>query len=170
MRLYHTTAVLALVSAPCWAGFTLDQPAPPANVTAHGASDNTLPAAYVPDDAAIPNAISSAPRPRAGVSSDANDELVVRATPAPAESWIVSPADATLRRVLGKWAARAGWQLQWDAAVDVPITVTASFDGDFRSAVKRLFGSLSASEVNLTALLYTGNNVLRVTESGRRAQ
>lgn len=96
--------------------------------------------------------------------------VVVRAVTAPAESWIVSPADATLRHVLAKWTARAGWQLLWEASVDVPVTVSASFDGDFRSAVKRLFSSLSAAEVNLTGLMYTGNRVLRVTESGRRAQ
>lgn len=95
---------------------------------------------------------------------------VERITPAPAQSWIVSPADATLRRVLAKWATQAGWQLVWEATVDVPVTVTASFDGDFRTAVKGLFSSLSASEVNLTGLMYSGNRVLRVTESGRRAQ
>ena len=82
----------------------------------------------------------------------------------------VSPADVTLRRALLKWTARAGWQLVWEASVDVPLNVNASFDGDFRSAVKRLFSSLSAAEVNLTGLMYSGNHVLRVTESGRRAQ
>jgi len=100
----------------------------------------------------------------------ADQSVVVRANAAPAESWIVSPADATLRHVLAKWTARAGWQLVWEAPVDVPVTVSASFDGDFRSAVKGLFSSLSAADVNLTGLLYTGNRVLRVTEPGRRAQ
>lgn len=89
----------------------------------------------------------------------------------PAEApWVISPTDVTLRRALVKWAARSGWQLVWDAQVDVPIPVTASFSGDFRNAVKQLFQSLSASDVNLTGLLYSGNRVLRVTESGRRAQ
>ncbi|AXQ50977.1 hypothetical protein DZC31_30125 (plasmid) [Stenotrophomonas rhizophila] len=104
------------------------------------------------------------------VKKPVDQDVVVHAVPSPAESWIVSPADATLRHALGKWAARAGWQLVWEASVDVPVTVSASFDGDFRSAVKRLFSSLSAAEVNLTGLMYSGNRVLRVTESGRRAQ
>lgn len=92
---------------------------------------------------------------------------VVKPVEAP---WVVSPADVTVRRVLVKWVARAGWQLVWDASVDVPVTVSASINGDFKSAVKRLFLSLSAADVNLSVLMYSGNKVLRVTESGRRAQ
>ncbi|MBD8792699.1 toxin co-regulated pilus biosynthesis Q family protein [Pseudomonas syringae] len=86
------------------------------------------------------------------------------------EQWVIAASDTTLRRALNKWAVRAGWQLVWEASVDVPINVTASFEGDFRTAVKRLFQSLSASDVNLNGMLYAGNRVLRVTESGRRAQ
>ncbi len=84
--------------------------------------------------------------------------------------WVITPGDVTLRRALAKWAARAGWQLVWEASVDVPIAVNASFSGDFRGAVKQLFQSLSAADVNLTGLMYSGNRVIRVTESGRRAQ
>ena len=99
--------------------------------------------------------------------------VVAKVAPPPKpipEQWMLSTSDVTLRRALGKWAAKAGWQLVWDASVDVPINVTATFEGDFRSAVKRLFQSLSAADVNLTGMLYAGNKVLRVTESGRRAQ
>lgn len=88
----------------------------------------------------------------------------------PPEPWVVSANDATLRRALTKWVGRAGWQLVWDASVDVPINVDAKFTGDFNTAVKNLFQSLSAADVNLSAVLYSGNRVLRVTESGRRAQ
>ncbi|PRP68503.1 hypothetical protein BUE93_22140 [Chromobacterium amazonense] len=97
------------------------------------------------------------------------EKLVVRAEPAPAESWVVSPADGTIRRALNRWAAQAGWQLHWEAGVDLPVTVSAAFSGSFRDAVQGLFGSLSAAEVNLTALLYNGNRVVRVVETGRRA-
>lgn len=99
--------------------------------------------------------------------------VVAKVAPPPKptpEQWKLNTSDVTLRRALGKWAAKAGWQLVWDASVDVPINVSATFEGDFRSAVKRLFQSLSAADVNLTGMLYAGNNVLRVTESGRRAQ
>ncbi|WP_167375994.1 toxin co-regulated pilus biosynthesis Q family protein [Pseudomonas coleopterorum] len=99
--------------------------------------------------------------------------VFAKVTPAPKpapEKWMLNTSDVTLRRALSKWAAKAGWQLVWDASVDVPINVTATFEGDFRSAVKRLFQSLSAADVNLTGMLYAGNRVLRVTESGSRAQ
>lgn len=86
------------------------------------------------------------------------------------EQWVIAASDTTLRRALNKWAVKAGWQLVWEASVDVPINVTASFEGDFRTAVKRLFQSLSAADVNLNGMLYAGNKVLRVTESGRRSQ
>lgn len=84
--------------------------------------------------------------------------------------WTISPTDNTIRRALAKWATKAGWQLQWDAPEDVLITVNASFTGDFRTAVNGLFSSLSASDVNLNALLYSGNHVVRVVEVGQRAQ
>ncbi|MBD8577565.1 toxin co-regulated pilus biosynthesis Q family protein [Pseudomonas syringae] len=99
--------------------------------------------------------------------------VVAKVTPPPKpapEQWVIAASDATLRRALNKWAVKAGWQLVWEASVDVPINVTASFEGDFRTAVKRLFQSLSAADVNLNGMLYAGNRVLRVTESGRRAQ
>ena len=110
--------------------------------------------------------------------------LALATTPAPApipasapvgapsgeQNWTVSPSDGTLRHALAKWAVQAGWQLVWDASVDVPVTVSASFTGDFRYAVKALFSSLSAADVNLSGLMYTGNRVLRVTETGQRAQ
>lgn len=86
------------------------------------------------------------------------------------EPWVVSSNDVTLRRALTKWVKRAGWQLVWDASVDVPINVDAKFAGDFNLAVKHLFQSLSAADVTLSAVLYSGNRVLRVTESGHRAQ
>ncbi|MEX6666860.1 toxin co-regulated pilus biosynthesis Q family protein [Pseudomonas sp. W2-17] len=118
-----------------------------------------------PSSTAVPTKIS----PAAAVPA----VVVAKVTPPPKpipEQWVLNTSDVTLRRALGKWAAKAGWQLVWDASVDVPINVTATFEGDFRSAVKRLFQSLSAADVNLTGMLYAGNKVLRVTESGRRAQ
>ncbi|MEE5177084.1 TcpQ domain-containing protein [Pseudomonas alliivorans] len=85
------------------------------------------------------------------------------------EPWVLSPSDVTLRRALTKWAKRAGWQLVWDASEDVPLDVTAKFNGDFVTAVRAVFRSLSA-DVKLVGLTYKDNTVLRVVESGRRAQ
>lgn len=151
------------------------------------------PAAQVVADALKPSSLAKSPMVSAASSASASPVktsspagpaknipasavppvVVAKAAPPPKpipEQWVLNTSDVTLRRALGKWAAKAGWQLVWDASVDVPINVTATFEGDFRSAVKRLFQSLSAADVNLTGMLYAGNKVLRVTESGRRAQ
>lgn len=105
-----------------------------------------------------------------GPASTSTASLATTHDSSAVQAWAIMPADGTLRNALQSWAEKAGWQLHWEASVDVPITVSATFHGDFREAVKRLFSALSASDVALNALLYTGNNVLRVTESGRRAQ
>lgn len=86
------------------------------------------------------------------------------------EVWVIQPNDGTVRRALNRWAARAGWQVAWEAAVDLPVTVTARFHGDFRTALHELFASLTAADVSLNVLLYNGNRVARVVESGQRAQ
>ena len=132
----------------------------------------TAPKALVTQTTAPPKTFTTPSTPPVvfGASTPSKENVAVRPMPPPKETWTVSPADATLRRVLAKWTARAGWQLVWEASVDVPVNVNASFDGDFRSAVKRLFSSLSAADVNLNGLMYAGNRVLRVTESGRRAE
>lgn len=143
-----------------------------APAAAPGSPAVTAPKPLVTQTTAPPKTFTTPSTPPVvfGASTPSKENVAVRPMPPPKETWTVSPADATLRRVLAKWTARAGWQLVWEASVDVPVTVNASFDGDFRSAVKRLFSSLSAADVNLNGLMYSGNRVLRVTESGRRAE
>lgn len=121
-----------------------------------------------PGKAAETVAVSS---PIKTLALDTPDEII-SAVPAhmSLKTWAVSSSDITLRRTLAKWATRAGWQLQWDAPVDLPLTVNASFTGTFNESVKALFSSLSASDVNLQAMMYTGNRVLRITEPGQRAR
>ena len=126
-------------------------------------------AIIVEDEGVQPAVVADAPTleqaPAPAMPSTLAQPVIV-----PVERWSISSSDGTLRQALSKWAARAGWQLLWEAPVDLPVTVTASFEGDFGTAVKAVFSSLSASDVNLTALMYKGNQVLRVTEAGRRAQ
>ena len=153
-------------------------PNPAAQVVADALKSSSLAkspvASVAPSGSASPAKVSSTAVPVKIIPAAAVPPVVVaKAAPPPKpipEQWMLNTSDVTLRRALGKWAAKAGWQLVWDASVDVPINVTATFEGDFRSAVKRLFQSLSAADVNLTGMLYAGNKVLRVTESGRRAQ
>lgn len=151
----------ASVAAP---PLTSAQHAAPAVVSASTAAPSTAPKPLATPALGTAKVIPSSPVPPV-----VEAKIITPPKPLP-EPWVVSANDATLRRALTKWVQRAGWQLVWDASVDVPINVDAKFTGDFNTAVKSLFQSLSAADVNLSAVLYSGNRVLRVTESGRRAQ
>ncbi|MBX8493158.1 TcpQ domain-containing protein [Pseudomonas cichorii] len=107
--------------------------------------------------------------PTAVVPPVVEAKVVIPPKPLP-EPWVITPNDVTLRRAMLKWVARAGWQLDWAASVDIPLTVKASFTGDFTTAVKAVFQSLSGTDVKLDPVLYTGNQVLRVIEIGRIAK
>lgn len=171
---------VAVFTPPKTPGITVVKPAEPAvkvvapaaPVVKPGASPPTTKPALEPTKSPSVGSVSpTVVPPKVFPASPVPPVVVVKAAAKPVQDpWVVSPGDATLRRALLKWAARAGWQLVWEASVDVPLNVNASFDGDFRSAVKKLFSSLSTADVNLTGLMYSGNHVLRVTETGRRAQ
>lgn len=77
----------------------------------------------------------------------------------------MSPADGTLLDALTRWADQAGWQVVWEAADDLLIPAQASYQGDFRDAVRGLFRSFATS---LNPTFYTRNNVVRVTDVGSR--
>lgn len=142
--------------------------APVAKAPVEKGRDLTVTGFDVPKGAAAPVAKPEAEKVVASSKVEEKPEVIAMAPVV--QEWVISPTDGSLRVVLGKWSARAGWQLHWDAQVDVPITVSAVVRGDFREAVKSIFGSLSAADVNLSALMYSGNRVLRVTEFGQRAQ
>lgn len=83
----------------------------------------------------------------------------------PKQVWTVSPADGTLLDALTRWADQADWQVVWEAADDLLIPAQASYQGDFRDAVRGLFRSFATS---LNPTFYTRNNVVRVTDVGSR--
>lgn len=75
-----------------------------------------------------------------------------------------APPDATLRAVLARWAGLAGWTFQpqhWAVDVDIPLSATAEFGGDFKAAVRGLLGATELAEKPLQPCFY-GNRVLRV--------
>ncbi len=76
--------------------------------------------------------------------------------------WEISPTDGTLRNVFTRWADAAGWQLSWDAPVDYPINVRASFLGSFDEAVGSVAAALETADVPLQVTFYRANKVLRV--------
>ncbi len=76
--------------------------------------------------------------------------------------WEISPSDGTLRNAFARWAGAAGWQLSWDAPVDYPIDVRASFQGSFDEAVGSVATALENADVPLQVTFYRANKVLRV--------
>lgn len=83
---------------------------------------------------------------------------------APAPAYRAAPPDATLRAVLARWADRSGWTFQpqhWAVDVDIPLSASADFPGDFKSAVRELLAATELAEKPLQPCFY-GNQVLRV--------
>lgn len=85
---------------------------------------------------------------------------------APDPQWQVTHADNTVRRVLERWSAQAGWQLVWELPVDYPIEAEASITSQFEVAVETLTKSLQSADVPPKAIIYRGNRVLRVVARG----
>lgn len=74
------------------------------------------------------------------------------------------PSDQNMRRVLSRWAREAGWIFaaeHWTVDVDIPLTASAAFGGDFRQAVRGLLGATELGERPLQPCFYA-NQVLRV--------
>ncbi|MGH8815011.1 MAG: TcpQ domain-containing protein [Achromobacter pestifer] len=83
---------------------------------------------------------------------------------APTTLFRAGPPDATLRAVLARWADSSGWTFQpqhWAVDVDIPLSASADFSGDFKSAVRELLGATELAETPLQPCFY-GNQVLRV--------
>lgn len=75
-----------------------------------------------------------------------------------------APPDTTLRGVLARWADRSGWTFgpqHWAVDVDIPLSASAEFPGDFKSAVRQLLAATELAEKPLQPCFY-GNQVLRV--------
>ena len=86
------------------------------------------------------------------------------------KKWIVNASDSSTRKTLDQWAKDANWDLVWNAANDVILEANAEFSGDFPTAVTKLLDAISGAEVKLVGTIYTDNNVLVVTEVGKRKQ
>ncbi|NLC35367.1 MAG: pilus assembly protein [Alcaligenaceae bacterium] len=83
---------------------------------------------------------------------------------APVNRYAVSPADHTIRQALGRWASAAGWTFSaehWAVDVDIPLVGEASFETDFKSAVRELLAATEMGDRPLQPCFYS-NRVLRV--------
>lgn len=83
---------------------------------------------------------------------------------APAPKFQVKREDGYIAKSLDRWTKQAGWQLVWDAGMDLVVEADAEFSGSFEEAVSSLFSGLSEFRIPLKATLYGGNRVLRVTK------
>ncbi|AZS78711.1 hypothetical protein ELS24_09815 [Achromobacter spanius] len=83
---------------------------------------------------------------------------------APARFYRAAPPDTTLRAVLARWAGDSGWTFypqHWAVDVDIPLSASAEFSGDFKSAVRELLSATELGDKPLQPCFY-GNQVLRV--------
>lgn len=118
-------------------------------------------------------ALCVAPAVAAGETSPQTNRHAGAATPAahsPAaarqvtENWQARDGE-TLRGVLQRWAAHAGWQLQWQPrGLDYAVVGTWHVDGDFETAVESLAFAYAHVRQPLKFKFWTGNKVLVVTE------
>ncbi|PPC84785.1 MAG: hypothetical protein CTY35_00245 [Methylotenera sp.] len=79
--------------------------------------------------------------------------------------WLMTPKDRTVRNGMARWAKTAGWNLDWDVAVDFPIPYDVSFKGDFETAVQEVMGSLMGSDYPVEACTYE-NKTVRIVRFG----
>ncbi|MCS3509936.1 TcpQ domain-containing protein [Achromobacter sp. JUb104] len=83
---------------------------------------------------------------------------------APAQFYRAAPPDTTLRAVLARWAGDSGWTFHprhWAVDVDIPLSASAEFSGDFKSAVRELLSATELADKPLQPCFYS-NQVLRV--------
>ncbi|MFC4524766.1 toxin co-regulated pilus biosynthesis Q family protein [Cupriavidus pinatubonensis] len=108
--------------------------------------------------------ISAAAVPATGVTAVAATSKATPATPMTPTSWTVSPVDANFRQLIEGWAPRAGWRAApWELDKDVPIVGSDVFEGDFKSAVRRVLSSTEMTDYIIKPCFYS-NNVVRVVK------
>ncbi|MFF7398763.1 TcpQ domain-containing protein [Achromobacter sp. NPDC008082] len=110
---------------------------------------------------------SDEPTAQTPVSANASTVLSAPQAPLPvaaAPRYRAAPPDTTLRGVLARWADSSGWTFapqHWAVDVDIPLSASADFAGDFKSAVRELLGATELADRPLQPCFY-GNQVLRV--------
>lgn len=138
-------------SAPRLGGLAVVQPVPtPPVVLAEGfAKTDTSTASAAPISIVSASPIAVAPP---------------KPVPPPVPTWTVSPQDRTIREALKNWTLRAGWTFEpeyWTLPMDIPVTASATFSGDFKSAVRQLIAATELSDTPSQPCFYQ-NRVVRV--------
>ena len=102
----------------------------------------------------------------ATAGNDPSAPVMARATAAhPASVWQAAPGQS-LRQVTQGWAARAGYEVVWDADFDYPVRATLRMDGDFINAMTGLFNAYAAADRPLSIDIYKEQKLVHVQARG----
>jgi len=87
--------------------------------------------------------------------------------------WEVRTQDGTLEHTLQRWAALAGYCVEWDTRRKVPIAAPGSYEGTFEAALQTVLDSTDLREGDdpLEACIYASTPPLvRITRRGEQAR
>lgn len=76
--------------------------------------------------------------------------------------WLITESDTTLRTLLDKWAASAGWNLVWKLGGDFSISAKARLEGNLDQAVNQVLAAIQSSELPIVATFYEGNKTIKI--------
>ena len=77
-------------------------------------------------------------------------------------AWDVQLSDGTYRKLVARWAARAGWTAIWDVDNEIPLIGSSPSMGDtFTNAMLELGHSTDSTDTPIHPCFYT-NNLVRV--------
>lgn len=130
----------------------------------------TVAAEPVPVPASVPASSSKQLQPATEIAqTKAAATAAIHQAPLDHKKWRVQLSDISLKGALMRWSVDAGWQLSWEITQDIPVTLTATFDGSFEEAASKVFESLAGSDAPMKGCLYD-NNVLRVVTRATRCE
>lgn len=87
--------------------------------------------------------------------------------------WEVRVQDVTLERTLQRWAAQAGYRIEWDAWRKIMIVAPGSYEGTFEAALQTVVASAGRREGDdpLEACIYADTPPLvRITLRGEQVR
>lgn len=91
----------------------------------------------------------------------------------PSEKWDVLASDVRLATTFERWAQKAGWRIQWDAARHFLIDSTSSFNGTFEEAITAalMTPGIRLGAYPLEACIYANTPpLIRITRQGEQSQ
>ncbi|TEA77345.1 TcpQ domain-containing protein [Allopusillimonas ginsengisoli] len=152
---------------PAAAGGALPEPDAPQAIAPSSATPSVRAAASAhaaPPTGSAASTLAHPPAPAHGLATALTaasfPALNAEATP----TYSVNPSDTNMRLALARWAQLAGWVFapeHWAVDVDIPLTASAVFEPDFKTAVQELVAATELADRPLQPCFYS-NKVLRI--------